>query len=207
MVHVYMRGGGCAEDVRTMLHGRQSDAAWGLLWDVLAREHPLQDLPLPTERDAHGKPRFPDAPDIHFNLSHSAGYAVCALADTPVGVDVQVWRRLKRPVEGRFHPLERELLGMTDEASCREAFFCLWTAKESFMKADGRGLRIPLDAFCTVSEEELGAGSLIYDRPVRVRQEVNEGDYYVWRHRVREGVSLAACASGDGGFIYEDVRA
>ena len=207
MVHVYMRGGGCAEDVRTMPHGCQSDAAWGLLWDVLARVHPSLDLPLPVERDVHGKPCFPDAPDIHFNLSHSAGYAACALADAPVGVDVQIWRRLKRSVGDRFHPLERELLGMTDETSREEVFFCLWTSKESFMKADGRGLRIPLDAFCTVSEEELRAGRLIYDSPVRVRQEVNEGDYYVWRHRVPEGVSLAACASGDGGVIYEDVRA
>lgn len=41
----------------------------------------------------HGKPYLPDYSDVHFNISHSEKYVVCAVSDKPVGVDIQKnWR-------------------------------------------------------------------------------------------------------------------
>ena len=36
-----------------------------------------------------GKPYLTDYPNIHFNLSHSAGYILCSLSDREVGCDIQ----------------------------------------------------------------------------------------------------------------------
>ena len=53
-----------------------------------------------------GKPFFPSQPQLHFNLSHSGSYALCALDTSPVGVDIQVvkpWRESLLRQIGRAH--------------------------------------------------------------------------------------------------------
>lgn len=98
----------------------------------------------------HGKPFLVGLPDIHFNLSHSHGVAVCALCrDTDVGVDVEdVGRRTDFSIAGRFFsPAEADLVSKAPDAGKRALFFDIWTLKESYIKAVGKGLSIPLDSF------------------------------------------------------------
>ena len=68
--------------------GAERTLAHLLLETALRRELGLETVP-PIARGARGKPWFPDLPDLHFNLSHSHGAAVCALHHLPVGVDVE----------------------------------------------------------------------------------------------------------------------
>ena len=90
-----------------------------------------------------GKPYLKNVPGLHFSLSHSGHYAVCVFDHRPVGVDIEQLR----PVSGAL------LQKVCTEAECRflnaqspekvpEIFCRLWTAKESFMKLEGRGLQI-----------------------------------------------------------------
>ncbi len=106
--------------------------------------------------DPEGKPRLVEAGPWHFNLSHSADWGLLALAREEVGVDVedssrkieclQLARRFFSQSEAnrveRLHPTEQALL-----------FFRIWTLKEAYVKATGRGLRLPLDNFCTFDEQ------------------------------------------------------
>ena len=95
-----------------------------------------------------GKPFLLDAPDLQFNLSHTADLLVVAVArGRPVGVDVEAVATdavidLVAPVV--LSPPElamcRPLAGQTR----REAFARIWTRKEAYIKADGRGLSLPL---------------------------------------------------------------
>ena len=49
--------------------------------------------PLPDQaRGERGKPYFSQMPRYQFNLSHSGPFALCALSERPVGVDIQVVR-------------------------------------------------------------------------------------------------------------------
>lgn len=102
------------------------------------------------------------------SLSHSGDYAVCAVADSPVGVDIQKIvpvrsgmlrhffsekerRRFEEKYglrEGRAEteePLKRAAADcvrrgdILPEAAAEE-FLRLWTAKESYMKLTGRGM-------------------------------------------------------------------
>ena len=97
----------------------------------------------------HGKPYFPDAPQLHFSISHSGEHWLCAFSDEPVGLDVQQHRACQMQALARrfFVPAEQQFL----EQSGYAPFFDLWCAKESYLKYTGEGLS-GLKAVCTVSE-------------------------------------------------------
>jgi 4'-phosphopantetheinyl transferase len=87
---------------------------------------------------------------MRFNLSHTRGLVACAIAQTcDVGVDVeQVSRKVELlGVAARvFSPLELNELHALAGAAQRERFFQLWTLKEAYVKAIGKGLAGPLQA-------------------------------------------------------------
>ena len=100
-------------------------------------------------RTVLGKPYLKDYPGVQFNLSHSGGWGVCALSKTAVGVDVEMVRPLRQQVAKRFFtPVEQEWLSKRPA----EEFFRLWTRKESFTKALGKGLTLPLDSFSVLDD-------------------------------------------------------
>ncbi len=96
------------------------------------------------EYGVHGKPRLSDIPQIHFNISHSGAYAVCALSKVPCGIDIQEKKDLKnqRIFEKILSEKERkEVLSAVDKTA---AFYKYWTRKESFLKLTGRGITVDL---------------------------------------------------------------
>lgn len=109
----------------------------------------------------HGKPILQSAavePPLHFNLTHSRGAVALAVsANREVGIDIE---ERHRSVEYRqlaaryFTPQEAVHLQRLDGDQLREAFFAIWTLKEAFVKAIGRGLTFPLDAFCFELEND-----------------------------------------------------
>lgn len=106
----------------------------------------------------HGKPFLAQMPDIHFNLSHSHGAAVCALCRyDAVGVDVEdVGRHTDFSIAKRFFsPAEAELVSKAPETEKRKLFFDIWTLKEAYIKAVGKGLSIPLNSFSFNVDEAL----------------------------------------------------
>jgi 4'-phosphopantetheinyl transferase len=104
------------------------------------------------ERGTHGKPRLATAHgvDIRFNLSHAAERAVLAVTlGREVGVDVEACREIEALELARrfFAPGESAAMEALPAAERTEAFFRLWTCKESYLKARGEGLLARLDAF------------------------------------------------------------
>lgn len=80
------------------------------------------------------------------NLSHSGEYAVCVVGDCEVGIDVQKHRNVDLNLSKRFFTsVEAEYIANADNVE--NAFFKVWTRKESFVKAVGKGLAIPLKSF------------------------------------------------------------
>ena len=85
-----------------------------------------------------GKPFFPQVPRLHFSLTHSGEWWLCAFSDRPLGLDLQIHRSYADPARLArrfFHPLEDAWLA---RAQYRD-FFDLWCAKESWVKYTGRG--------------------------------------------------------------------
>ncbi len=99
-------------------------------------------LPLtPWHGAANGKPVFTALPGCHFNLSHSGEWVACALADTPVGVDIQRREKYRpRLVQQFFTEPEAARLERCPEADQDRVFTQLWTVKESYAKMTGEGI-------------------------------------------------------------------
>ena len=108
---------------------------------------------------AHDKPFLPGGPS--FSLSHSGKRVLIALAaGGRVGADVErirPVRRLEALAARWFAPGERAWLSAVPEGEREAAFFAVWTRKEAFAKALGRGLATPFGAFTV----DMGAGGTV----------------------------------------------
>ncbi len=90
--------------------------------------------------------------DLRFNLTHSHGLALLAVTrGRDIGIDVEYLRDMERDgellAERFFSPRETAALRSLPPELRREAFFHCWTRKEAYIKANGKGLSLPLDEF------------------------------------------------------------
>ncbi|MGH9333944.1 MAG: 4'-phosphopantetheinyl transferase family protein, partial [Vicinamibacteria bacterium] len=92
-----------------------------------------------------------DERPLRFNLSHTSGLIVCLVArGRQVGVDVEDRSRggeLLDVADRFFSPFEVQALRALPEEDQIDRFFFYWTLKESYIKARGLGLAIPLSQF------------------------------------------------------------
>ena len=102
-------------------------------------EQLLEALAASLEKGLYGKPYLAEYPEIHFNISHSGEWAVCALASMPCGVDIQERRsiRSRRMVERTMNAREQRQIQEAEDGTGE--FIKLWTYKESCIKLSGEG--------------------------------------------------------------------
>lgn len=139
---------------------KQEDAYRSLLADVLTRTIIARSYGIANEEivflyNEYGKPYIKGRPDIHFNASHSGDWVVLATSPSRVGIDVEKISPQHLGIAKRFFS-KREYEDLTLQlGEARFAyFFDLWTLKESYMKAVGKGLSIPLDSFTIRKRDE-----------------------------------------------------
>lgn len=148
-------------------------AARGFLRSVLGSYLNAAPERLRFSYGAHGKPaldgKITDS-NLRFNLSHSAGIALIAIArGREVGVDVEC---IKQSIAGPeiaerfFSSAEVHALRRLPQAQQQGAFFAGWTRKEAYIKAIGAGLFAALDRFTvSLSPHEPAALLTIEDDP------------------------------------------
>ena len=108
-----------------------SAAVYSLLEHVFSAEYG-ESFPA-IKKTPIGKPYFPDRPDVHFSLSHTMTHVLCAIADNPVGADIESPRRLsERAVRYFCSPEELSHFDPLD----------LWVLKESHIKLIGGTLSL-----------------------------------------------------------------
>uniref|UniRef100_A0A1D1ZHG1 holo-[acyl-carrier-protein] synthase n=1 Tax=Anthurium amnicola TaxID=1678845 RepID=A0A1D1ZHG1_9ARAE len=85
-------------------------------------------------------------PPLHFNVSHTSSLIACAVtADVPIGIDVEEKQRqfhnsILSFSRRYFSPSEVEFLcSFSETETQRQEFLKLWTLKEAYVKALGRG--------------------------------------------------------------------
>jgi len=128
-----------------------------------------------------GKPALKIELGMHFNMSHSGTLAAYAFTSAgPVGVDIEQIRSVS-DLEGiakhHFCPAETtELLSIADQEQRRDAFFRCWTRKESYIKALGDGLSMPLDQFQVTLLPDIPA------RLVHIQNSVRAASAWTLRH-------------------------
>lgn len=97
-------------------------------------------------RTAEGKPYFREG-GVEFSISHSGQWAVCALSDTAVGVDIERIRPVSLRVWSRYLASEPdEPYGGDREAILR------WTRYEALLKRNGMAVKDPTAVYVTLTE-------------------------------------------------------
>ena len=129
------------ERLRSPAARRRCAGAGALLSYVLGRHG--YDPGAELSFSAAGKPYLPGAPAFHFNLSHAGVWVICAVSSCEVGCDIE---EVRPHIPGRIlrhlPPEEQRLLAAA--ADVPDLFFRLWTLRESYVKATGTGLTLPL---------------------------------------------------------------
>ncbi|MCR8656497.1 4'-phosphopantetheinyl transferase family protein [Paenibacillus endoradicis] len=158
-----------------------------LLSFILREKYRLPSHRMIFTQSAYGKPKL-SGNDVHFNVSHSGVWAVAAFHSEAIGIDIEqiaiVDMELARSI---FLSNEYEALCSQPAYERDRMFYMIWTAKESYIKAIGKGLSIPLDSFSVAgtlgnvrnkpSEVVTEFGSTAYSTNWHLRQFELDPDY------------------------------
>jgi 4'-phosphopantetheinyl transferase len=126
--------------------------ARGLLREILALYVDASPGRLRFGYGAHGKPFLAgeEHGTLRFNLSHSYDAMLLAIAHMrEVGVDVEGVRSYGPAMEETYKTVfcepEKQALARLGGEDKRTTFLRFWTLKEAYIKADGRGVSLPLE--------------------------------------------------------------
>ena len=110
-----------------------------LMLQDLLREHYGIEGDLFFSYNEHGKPMLKEVSNIHFSISHCKEAIAVAVADRPVGIDVET---LRMPSEALAEKVmdKGEKLRFDISDTPEDFFTALWTAKEAVMKCRGTGI-------------------------------------------------------------------
>ncbi len=201
--------------------GKMLSLGAGILLDEGLKEYGFQEREVHVATKENGKPYLLDYPEIHFNLSHSWEMVLAVFADTEVGCDIEYEGVLKLQIARRFFcPSEYAYILSLPEDGRAEAFYQLWTLKESFMKVTGLGMKLMPNQFefrlesrigrkdgtgnvkeCVgkgaienvkENQEEAGGAVFRYTREVMIRQDVDDAKYRFMEY-FSEGYHMAVC--------------
>ena len=118
---------------------------------LLARYTGVDPAKIRFKQNTYGK-LFIEHPvsSVRFNVAHSGDCIVHAIAQgMEVGVDIEILRNSGElaSISSYFAAGEQACLLAADAQVRDIRFFTLWTCKEAYIKALGRGLSKPLDSF------------------------------------------------------------
>src|SRR5665647_136562 len=149
------------EQERVKKYARPNDAKRVLLADILVRSVIASELKVSNKAiefnaNKYGKPLLKGNCGIYFNVSHSGDWIVCAVDNEPIGIDIEKIIPVELEIATQFFSDEEyKMLMAKSPEDWQHFFFDLWTLKESYIKAVGKGLSMHLKSF-TVSFLEKG---------------------------------------------------
>jgi 4'-phosphopantetheinyl transferase len=146
------------------------------------------------DRGAHGRPEIVGGPPgLRFNISHTEGMvAVLVHGEADCGVDMEhpsqsmdmlsVSRRV-------FTDAEQAAIFSQPPERQADRFYQLWTLKEAFIKAKGKGFALPLKQFSfTIHDEHL----IEFDCACALDPAPNQWQFFTQRPESGHIVSIAA---------------
>ncbi|MCL2318771.1 MAG: 4'-phosphopantetheinyl transferase superfamily protein [Treponema sp.] len=128
-----------------------------LLGDILTRMEICRVIGLSNEQLVFctgplGKPFLVNDLHLHFSISHAGDYTACAVADKPVGIDIELIRNVDLRIAERLCTLDE--MDYIMEGPQMQRFYEVWTKKECRIKWEGKGLHKPLPSFSVFNRFE-----------------------------------------------------
>ncbi|MGI5977830.1 MAG: 4'-phosphopantetheinyl transferase family protein, partial [Candidatus Limivicinus sp.] len=133
------------KNLKGKMQRQQSIGAGLLLNYAIQRLAPGMGIPPDIVTGKYGKPELRGG-ELFFSLSHSKNMAACAVSDGEIGIDIQITSDgSEKLIKRIFREDERKYIESHPDR--QYAFTELWSLKESYIKARGMGLKIPLSGF------------------------------------------------------------
>jgi 4'-phosphopantetheinyl transferase len=120
-----------------------------VMWFLLYKATGHESIASEVSTNKFGKPVVNGYTDLHFNVSHSGEWVVGAICDVPVGVDVEEIKPVDLAMMYDCFD-EQEIVDILERKNPQDRlryFYDIWTLKESYVKANGKGLAIPTKDF------------------------------------------------------------
>lgn len=145
---------------------------------VLSRYVPIRPQEWVFKRGQYGRPTIGNThalcSSLQFSLTHTHGLVALAVAfGRAVGIDAEN-AQCPAPMEVAdpcFTAHERQAMAVLPDEERPDRFWKLWTLKESYCKARGMGLALPMDRFSMHFDESAGISAAfdadIEDSPQR----------------------------------------
>lgn len=169
---------------------RAEDAQSSLLADILVRTVICSKLSICNQdivfyKNRFGKPFLSNSRDFQFNITHSGEWVICAVHHLPVGIDVEKIQPVDFNIAKRFFSNEEFVDLISLDSSLRLPYFYeLWTLKESYIKAVGKGLSIPLDSF----------SFRIKDQCIEFTTQEGQKEYFFKQYSIDSFYKMAVCS-------------
>jgi len=189
-------------------HRNQFVISRALLRRALGRYLGIEARAVRFRTTANGKPELAAdsglpsadlrADDLRFNLSHTEGVTVFALArHRQIGIDVERIRvdtNAMELAERFFSHAEVQWLRSQPAPEQIPAFFTCWTGKEAYIKAHGEGLSMPLSSFGVLP----AAGGASSKLQLRVYGDAEEARRWsIWKLEPGSGLRAALAVEGE----------
>ncbi|WP_288447532.1 4'-phosphopantetheinyl transferase superfamily protein [uncultured Chryseobacterium sp.] len=127
--------------------------------------------------------------NVHFNISHSRELVVCAIAEYPLGIDIEFNDPKVSYHDFKFQMTGHEFQEIDSSDNKTKEFFTCWTRKEAVIKAHGAGMTIPLDTFEIIKDECSIEGERFFTRAVFIHE-----DYHSYvassNHKIKDEVAI-----------------
>lgn len=110
----------------------------------------------------YGKPYLINK-SMRFNISHSDNIVVCAVSkNSEIGIDIEKIKDINSDdFRSQMTALERYRV-----YDLNESFFTYWTQKEAVIKANGKGLSVPLKSFEIINNQAKIEDDIFYLKSV-----------------------------------------
>lgn len=168
-----------------------------LVRTVLSRYMAIDPVDWAFSTNDYGRPEIANAAaresQITFNISHTHALIVLGVArNRAIGVDVENVRarEVSLDIADRFFaPTEVTALAQVSPDRQQERFFEYWTFKESYIKARGMGLSLPLSKFSFNYPDERGVEFSTHPDLAD-----DSRGWQFWQFRPAESYLAAVCA-------------
>lgn len=128
-----------------------------------------------------GKLKLDNIDNLHFNISHSGDWVVCAFSNYEVGVDIEKIRDVDLNIARRYYNFQEyeKIICENNRLEQNNLFYLLWTLKESYLKNKGIGIK----GLNSQLRFELGKCIIGYEKESMIHKlfytERFENDYYI----------------------------
>lgn len=121
---------------RRLKEMKESDRRQTLAGRILLRRGIFELFGLKEYNITYNPNGKPELDFCHFSISHSGDLVICAIADVPIGIDIEPIKEMRKAKHYPFFTAdEAERINCSQNPS--DMFLRLWTQKEAYVKMKG----------------------------------------------------------------------